>query len=47
MYEPFERGTKLGIFYAAPILGPSLGPILGGLLTQACLVLVIGSGHWR
>jgi MFS family permease len=35
IYEPFERGTKLGIYYAAPILGPSLGPILGGLLTQA------------
>ena len=35
IYEPFERGTKLGIYYAAPLLGPSLGPILGGLLTQA------------
>ena len=35
IYEPFERGTKLGIYYAAPILGPSLGPIIGGLLTQA------------
>lgn len=34
IYDPFERGTKLGIFYAAPLLGPSLGPILGGLLTQ-------------
>ena len=35
IYEPFERGTKLGIYYAAPLLGPSLGPILGGVLTQA------------
>jgi hypothetical protein len=34
IYEPSERGTKLGIFYAAPLLGPSLGPILGGLLAQ-------------
>jgi MFS family permease len=34
VYEPFERGTKLGIFYAAPLLGPALGPILGGLLAQ-------------
>ena len=25
----------LGIFYAAPLLGPALGPILGGVLTQA------------
>ena len=35
IYEPFERGTKMGIYYAAPILGPSLGPIIGGLLTKA------------
>lgn len=34
IFEPFERGTKLGIYYAAPLIGPSLGPILGGLLTQ-------------
>ncbi|KAF8257483.1 MFS general substrate transporter [Lactarius quietus] len=34
IYKPFERGTKLGIYYAAPLLGPSLGPILGGVLTQ-------------
>ena len=25
----------MGIFYAAPLLGPSLGPLLGGVLTQA------------
>ena len=25
----------VGIFYAAPLLGPSLGPLLGGVLTQA------------
>lgn len=35
IYEPCERGAKLGIFYAGPLLGPSLGPIFGGLLTQA------------
>ena len=35
IFEPFERGTKLGIYYAAPSIGSSLGPILGGLLTQA------------
>ncbi|KAH9165515.1 MFS general substrate transporter [Lactarius sanguifluus] len=35
IYDPCERGTKLGIIYAAPLLGPSLGPILGGVLTQA------------
>ncbi|KAH9046681.1 major facilitator superfamily domain-containing protein [Lactarius hengduanensis] len=35
IYEPCERGTKLGITNAAPLLGPSIGPILGGVLTQA------------
>ncbi|KAH9028700.1 major facilitator superfamily domain-containing protein [Lactarius pseudohatsudake] len=35
IYEPCERGTKLGIAYTAPLLGPSIGPILGGVLTQA------------
>ncbi|KAI0258411.1 MFS general substrate transporter [Gloeopeniophorella convolvens] len=35
IYEPAERGTMMGIFYAAPLLGPSLGPIVGGILTQA------------
>ena len=34
IYDPRERGTKMGIYYAAPLLGPSLGPILGGVLTQ-------------
>jgi MFS family permease len=34
IFEPAERGTKLGIYYAAPLLGPSLGPLLGGALTQ-------------
>ncbi|KAF9265331.1 vacuolar DHA amino acid exporter [Marasmius fiardii PR-910] len=39
IYEPEVRGTKMGIYYMAPLLGPSLGPILGGALT-------IGFG-WR
>jgi multidrug resistance protein len=34
IYDPHERGTKMGIYYAAPVLGPSIGPILGGILTQ-------------
>ncbi|KAL4266521.1 MFS transporter superfamily protein [Pleurotus pulmonarius] len=33
LYPPSIRGTKMGIYYAAPLLGPSLGPILGGALT--------------
>ena len=35
IYEPSQRGTMMGIYYSAPLLGPSLGPILGGALTQA------------
>ncbi|KAG8214705.1 hypothetical protein J3R82DRAFT_9790 [Butyriboletus roseoflavus] len=35
IYETHERGTMMGIFYAAPLLGPALGPILGGCLSQA------------
>lgn len=34
IYEPAERGSKIGLYYAAPLLGSSLGPILGGSLTQ-------------
>ncbi|KAL0578561.1 hypothetical protein V5O48_003411 [Marasmius crinis-equi] len=33
IFDPEERGTKMGIYYMAPLLGPSLGPILGGALT--------------
>jgi MFS family permease len=34
IFEPHERGTKVGIYYMAPMLGPAIGPILGGVLTQ-------------
>ncbi|PCH40367.1 MFS general substrate transporter [Wolfiporia cocos MD-104 SS10] len=34
LYDPSERGTIMGIYYCAPLLGPSLGPIVGGALTQ-------------
>jgi len=34
IFDPFERGTKVGVYYMAPMLGPALGPILGGVLTQ-------------
>ncbi|KAF8999942.1 vacuolar DHA amino acid exporter [Cyathus striatus] len=33
IFEPAERGTKMGIYYIAPLLGPALGPIFGGVLT--------------
>lgn len=30
IFEPKVRGSKLGAYYAAPLLGPAIGPILGG-----------------
>ncbi|TNY23883.1 vacuolar DHA amino acid exporter [Rhodotorula diobovata] len=35
MYDTHERGTKLGVYYACPLLGPALGPIVGGAVTAA------------
>ncbi|KAH0830429.1 major facilitator superfamily domain-containing protein [Lanmaoa asiatica] len=35
IYEPHERGVKMGIYYAAPLLGTSMGPFLGGVFAQA------------
>ncbi|KAF8483111.1 MFS general substrate transporter [Gautieria morchelliformis] len=34
IYEPRERGMIVGIYYAAPLLGPSIGPLVGGVATQ-------------
>ncbi|KAI0638936.1 MFS general substrate transporter [Trametes polyzona] len=34
IYDTHERGAKMGLYYSAPLLGPSIGPILGGGLTQ-------------
>ncbi|KAH9950618.1 MFS general substrate transporter [Amylocystis lapponica] len=34
LYEPAQRGTIMGLYYCAPLLGPALGPIIGGALTQ-------------
>ncbi|EIW78222.1 vacuolar DHA amino acid exporter [Coniophora puteana RWD-64-598 SS2] len=34
IYEPHQRGTMMGIYLSAPLLGPSIGPIVGGALTQ-------------
>ncbi|KAF8989037.1 vacuolar DHA amino acid exporter [Cyathus striatus] len=35
MFDPVERGSKMGIYYTAPLLGPALGPVFGGILTSA------------
>jgi MFS family permease len=34
IFEPKERGTMMGVYYTAPLLGPSLGSIIGGALAQ-------------
>ncbi|KAK4702570.1 hypothetical protein P7C70_g3653, partial [Phenoliferia sp. Uapishka_3] len=34
IYDVHERGTRLGVFYGVPLLGPSLGPLIGGALTS-------------
>ncbi|KAK0565443.1 hypothetical protein OC861_003741 [Tilletia horrida] len=35
MYEPHQRGTIVGLYYAAPLIGPAISPIIGGALTEA------------
>lgn len=35
IYEIQERGKVMGIYYAAPLLGPALAPIIGGCLSEA------------
>lgn len=32
LWESFERGKAMGIFYLGPLLGPLLAPIVGGVL---------------
>ena len=34
IWETFERGRAMGIFYLGPLLGPLLAPIIGGALSQ-------------
>jgi hypothetical protein len=34
IYPPKERGRIMGLYYAAPLLGPSLGPLVGGIVTK-------------
>lgn len=35
IWETYERGRAMGIFYLGPLLGPLLAPIIGGVLSQA------------
>ncbi|UZJ54040.1 hypothetical protein CBS101457_003360 [Exobasidium rhododendri] len=41
LYEPAERGVKVGIYYSCPLIGPALGPIFGGAFGGT------GRGAWR
>lgn len=34
IWESFERGRAMGIFYLGPLLGPVIAPVIGGVLTQ-------------
>jgi predicted MFS family arabinose efflux permease len=34
IWESFERGRAMGIFYLGPLLGPLFAPIIGGALAQ-------------
>lgn len=34
LFDVFERGRAMSIFYLGPLLGPLIAPVIGGLLTQ-------------
>lgn len=37
IYDSHERGTRVGIYYMFPLLGPSIGTLLGGALSSTNL----------
>ncbi|GAK67647.1 MFS multidrug transporter [Moesziomyces antarcticus] len=40
LFEPGERGSAMGMYSLAPLLGPAIGPIVGGWIVQEL-------GQWR
>ncbi|SOV07935.1 uncharacterized protein UDID_07116 [Ustilago sp. UG-2017a] len=34
LFEPEERGSAMGLYSLAPLLGPAIGPIVGGWIVQ-------------
>ncbi|EFY90063.1 MFS multidrug resistance transporter, putative [Metarhizium acridum CQMa 102] len=49
IWESFERGRAMGMFYLGPLLGPVISPVLGGALSQslgwrACMYFLAGYG---
>lgn len=42
LFEPHERGKAMAVYSLAPLLGPAVGPIIGGALVQG-----LGNDGWR
>lgn len=40
LFEPQDRGSAMGMYSLAPLLGPAIGPIVGGWIVQE-------TGQWR
>ncbi|SPO40368.1 related to MFS multidrug transporter [Pseudozyma flocculosa] len=40
LFEPADRGTAMAVYSLAPLLGPAIGPIVGGWIVQQ-------TGRWR
>lgn len=40
LFEPAERGSAMGMYSLAPLLGPAIGPLVGGWIVQEL-------GQWR
>ncbi|CBQ69386.1 related to MFS multidrug transporter [Sporisorium reilianum SRZ2] len=40
LFDPAERGSAMGMYSLAPLLGPAIGPIVGGWIVQEL-------GQWR
>lgn len=45
IYRPDQRGLAIGILMVSTLVGPVLGPLIGGFLTQGrCVVLLLRLG---
>ncbi|EIN13032.1 MFS general substrate transporter [Punctularia strigosozonata HHB-11173 SS5] len=46
IYRPTERGRAMGVFYAGVLVGPSLAPLIAGIMTEYVPPVYPG-GSWR